>query len=106
VFVSCIVLTEACLVSPTAAFSVRHPKLAKCLPAKLTAYLDLDAPAPEHFAVPWLSMAGQQRLALFLAISSVVLLVLAIGLSVWQGIYSLQHPSRVFIRALRGRFLD
>ncbi len=76
-------------VNALAKFSLRHPKLASCLPPVVVAYLDTEDPAaPEHFALPdsW-RINVKQAIAVFIVTLTILIMLLALGLAIWQSIY-------------------
>jgi hypothetical protein len=100
-------------INPLAKFSVRHPWLAKhVLPARMVAYLDTEEEnAVEHFALPdsW-KIGLKQAIAVFILALTVIIMLLALGLAIWQTIYvpllpndcgSTSGASRIFSRGRR-----
>jgi hypothetical protein len=75
-------------ISPLAKFSVRHAWLARVLPSRFVDYLDAESPAaPEHFALPQrLPLMAKQGFAIFIAIVTIVILFISLGLAIWQSI--------------------
>ena len=75
-------------VSPLAKFSVRHAWLSQLMPSRFVAYLDADSPpAPEHFAMSdRLPLMAKQGCSLVIAIVTIVILLVSLGLAIWQSI--------------------
>ncbi len=75
-------------ISPLARFSVRHAWLARVLPTRFVAYIDQPSPpAAEHFALPkGVPVVVKQGLSLFLAVITIVILLISLGLAVWQSV--------------------
>lgn len=71
---------------PLAPFSVRHPRMGRCLPEPLVRLLDKEyPPATEHFALPkWFSWRTTAILAISCAVICTLIMMASLGLTVWQ----------------------